>query len=107
MGKVKDNNILKNSPLGLFLITLISCSAGGFLTGILTQKKPPIMAMFGVLNDFGHTIMFLISYYFIFYKELRFNKFSINLFYFPKEILRCVKIIKGIKMGFDLGRGSG
>ena len=105
--KVKDNKILKNSPLGLFLITLISCSAGGFLTGILTQKKPPILAMFGILNDFGHTFMFLVSFYFIFYREVQFNKFSIDLFYVPKEILRCVKIIKGIKMGLDVGRGSG
>merc|ERR1712066_352626 len=63
--------------------------------------------MFAVLTDFGHSVMFLLSYYFVFYNELQFYNFTINLFYFPKEILRCVKIVKGIKMGLDIGRGSG
>jgi len=100
-----QKTFLKSAPLGTFLITLISCSAGGVLTGILTQKKPPILAMFSVLTDPGHTIMFLSSYYMIFYQDFQVSASTVNLLYIPKEILRCVKIVKGVKMGLDVTSG--
>ena len=100
-----QKTFLKSAPLGTFLITLISCSAGGVLTGILTQKKAPILAMFSVLTDPGHTIMFLSSYYMIFYQDFQVSASTVNLLYIPKEILRCVKIVKGVKMGMDVTSG--
>lgn len=100
-----QKTFLKSAPLGIFLITLISCSAGGVLTGILTQKKAPILAMFSVLTDPGHTIMFLSSYYMIFYQNFQVSASTVNLLYIPKEVLRCVKIVKGVQMGLDVTLG--
>ena len=96
------------NPAACFFLSLLTCTAGGVITAILTQNKPIIDVLLFGHNDYVSMGLFAICWWLIFYcpgdyfsKIMAMPGIS-HILYVMKEALRCKKIWYGVKLGNTL-----
>merc|ERR1712071_399518 len=98
---------IKGNPLAAFMLSMVCCNAGGFITAFLTGNKAPITIIFKLYADPNQMTIFLATFWLAFFAHesvaSSLTRPSIQkALYIPKELLRCKKIFTGVALGIEL-----
>jgi len=111
LGTCKKEWIQKHTrmnPAACFFLSLVTCTAGGVITAVLTGNKPIIDVLLFGHSDYATMTLFTVCWYLTFYCPGDFFNTifaapgTSHTLYIMKEALRCKKIWYGVKLANTL-----